>query len=75
MYAAMKGVYGEQMLDCSIIFHWHQQFTQRWTSASVKLKSGRPVVASTVTTVNTIGTMFVDDDSLSQRQIASIGIL
>ncbi len=32
-------------------------------------------MVSTETTVNTIGTMRADDDSLSQRQIALVGIL
>ncbi len=74
-YAAMKEVYGKQMLACSTIFHWHQEFTQGRASASLKSKSGRPVAASTETTVNTISTMLADDDSLLQRQIALVGIL
>ncbi len=44
-------------------------------SASPKPKSGRPVASFTETTVNTIGTMLVDDDSLSQRQIALLNTL
>ncbi len=75
MYIAMKEAYGEQTLACSTIFHWHQQFTQVRASASPKPKSGRPVATSTETTVNTIGTMLADDDSLSQRQIALVRIL
>ncbi len=71
MYAAMKEVYGEQTLARSTIFHWHQQFTQGWASASPKPKSGKPVATSTETTVNTIGTMFADDDSLLQQTIDS----
>ncbi len=43
-------------------------------SASPNPKSGRLVVASTETMKNTIGTMVADDDSLSQRQIALVGI-
>ncbi len=39
----------------------------------LKLKSERPVVVSTETIVNTIGTMLADDDSLSQWQIALVG--
>ncbi len=66
-YAAMNEAYGEQILARSTIFHWHQQFTQGRTTASPKLKSGRLVAASTETTVNTIGTMLADEDSLSQR--------
>ncbi len=71
----MKEAYGEQALARSTIFHWHQQFTQGWASASPKPKSGRPVAASTKTTVNTTDmTMLAYDDSLSQRQIALVGI-
>ncbi len=67
MYAAIKEAYSEQTLTRSTIFIWHQQFTQEQAYASPKLKSGRPVADSTETTVNTIGTMLVNDDSLSQR--------
>ncbi len=67
MYAAMKEAYSEQTLACSVIFHWHQQFIQEWTSASSNPQSGRLVAASTETMV---GTRLVDDDSLSQHQIA-----
>ncbi len=74
MYAAMKEMYGEQTLARSTIFCWHQQFTPGQASASPKQKSGRSVTASTETTVNTIGTMLVDDDSLSQRQIALVSV-
>ncbi len=74
MYATMKEAYGEQTLACSTIFHRHQQFAQRRASASPKPKSGRLVVASTKATVNMIGTMLADDDSLSQWQIALVGI-
>ncbi len=56
-YAAMKEAHGEQTLALSTIFYWHQQFTQGRASASLKPKSGRLVVTSTETTVNTIGTM------------------
>ncbi len=63
----MKEVYSEQMLARSTIFHWHQHFTQGQASASWKQKSGRPVATS-------ISTMLVDDDSLSQRQIALVDI-
>ncbi len=73
-YVAMKEAYGEQMLPRSTIFHQHQQFTQGWASASPKPKSETPMAASTETTVNTTSTMLADDDSLSQRQIALIGI-
>ncbi len=73
-YAAMKEGYGEQTLARSTIFHLHQQFTQERVSASPKSKSGRLVAASTETTVNTIGTMLEDDDSLSQWQIALVRI-
>ncbi len=66
MYAAMKEAYGAQTLVCSTIFHWHQQFTRGQASASPKPKSGRPEATSTETMVNTVGTMLVDDDSLSQ---------
>ncbi len=69
----MKEVYGEQKLACSTIFHWHQQFMQGRASASPKSKSGTPVAASTETTGNTFGTMLADD-SLSQQQIAHVGI-
>ncbi len=62
------------MKDRSTIFCWHQQFTQEWSSASLKLKSGRLVVASTDTVVNMIGTMLADDDSLLQQQIALVSI-
>ncbi len=70
----MKEAYGKQTLARSVIFHWHQQFTEEWASASPKPNSGRLVVSSTETTVNMIGTMLADDDSLSQRQIALVGI-
>ncbi len=68
----MKEAYGEQTLAHCTIFHWHQRFMRAPTSP--KPKSGRPVAASTKTTVNTIGTMLADDDSLSQWQIALVGI-
>ncbi len=70
----MKEVYGEQMLACSTIFCWHQQFTHGRGSASSKLKSGRLVVASAETTVNMISGMLADDDSLSQQLVALVGI-
>ncbi len=70
----MKEVYGEQTLAHGTIFHWHQQFMQGRASASPKPKSGRLVVTSAETEVNTISTMLADDDSLSQRQIAPFGI-
>ncbi len=70
-YAVMTEAYGEQTLARSTIFNWHQQFTQGRASASPKPKSGRPVAASTKTTVNTISTMLAEDDSLSQWQIYS----
>ncbi len=73
MYAAMKEAYSEQTLARNTIFHWYQQFMQGRTSASPKPKKERPRVASTETTVNTIGTMLVDHDSLLQRQIAHVG--
>ncbi len=73
-YAVMKEAYSEKMLARSIIFHWHQQFTQGRAFVSPKPKSGRPVAASTETTVNTIGRMLTDDDSLLQRQIVLVGI-
>ncbi len=63
------------MLTRSTIFHWHQQSMQGRASASPKPKNGRPVVASTETMVNTIGTMLADDDSSSQRQTVLVGIL
>ncbi len=66
MYAAMKEAYGKQMLARSTIFRWYQQFTQGRAFALPKPKSGRPVAASAETTMNTIGTMLADDDSLSQ---------
>ncbi len=70
----MKEVYDEQTLARSTIFYWHQQFMQGRASASPKLKSGRLVASSTETMMNMIGTMLVADDSLSQRQIALVGI-
>ncbi len=70
----MKEAYDEQTLTRNTIFHWYQQFTQGRASASTKPKSGRSLVASTETMVNTIGTMLADDDSLSQQQVALIGI-
>ncbi len=57
----------------STIFHWHQQFTQGRASASLKPKSGKPVAAS-IETSEYDRYMLVDDESLSQRQIALVGI-
>ncbi len=74
-YAVMKEVYGEQTLTRSTTFCQHQQLTHGKASASPKPKSGRRVAASTETMVNTIGTMLMDDDSLSQRQTALVCIL
>ncbi len=74
-YATMKEAYSEKTVARSNIFHWHQQFMLGQASASPKLKSGRLVVVSIETMVNTIGTMLSDDDSLSQQQIALVGIL
>ncbi len=71
----MQLCYGEQTLTRSTIFRWHQQFIEGWASASLKPKSGRLVAASTETTVNTVGLLIADDDSLLQWQIAFVGIL
>ncbi len=68
MHAAMKEAYSEQTFAFSTIFRWHQQFTQGRASASPKPKSGRLVAASTEA-------MLADDNSLSQQQIALVGIL
>ncbi len=65
-YAMIDDAYRDQVMSCRQVFHRHIQFREDHTSSVAMEQSGKPVSISTDVMINTIGTLIMDDNSLTQ---------
>ncbi len=60
----MHETYGNHVMSCRQVFHWHKQFKESCMSSMAVKKSGRTVLISTDVMINTVRTLIANDNSL-----------
>ncbi len=67
----MRETCEDQVMSHTQVFHWHKQFREVRTSSAAVKQSGRPVSIFTNVTINTIKTLIVNNNLLTQCEIAA----